>query len=145
IQADNPGLTMPARAIIPVVRSDGSGSSAQFTLWMTHRHPEIWTAYCAKVGRQDACGYTSFYPTVKPMIGASGDLGVAGYISQDFAEGAIGYVNYSYALGVGYPVAKVLNAAGYYTEPTPENVAVSLLKADINRDESDPSVYLTQN
>jgi ABC-type phosphate transport system substrate-binding protein len=145
IQADNPGLTMPARAIVPVVRSDGSGSSAQFTLWMTNRHPQIWTDYCAKVGRQNACGYTSFYPTISGMIAQQGDLGISGYVSQGFAEGAIGYVNYSYALGVGFPVAKVLNAGGFYTEPTPENVAVSLLKADINRDESDPAVYLTQN
>ena len=40
--------------------------------------------------------------------------------------------------GARFPVAKVLNAAGYYTEPTPENVAVSLLKARINTDESYP-------
>jgi phosphate ABC transporter phosphate-binding protein len=145
IQADNPGLVMPARQVVPVVRSDGSGSSAQFTMWMINRHPQIWTDYCARVGRQNACGFTSFYPTFgSPMQAQQGDLGVAGYVSQGFAEGAIGYVNYSYALGVQFPVAKVLNAAGYYTEPTPENVAVSLLQADINRDESNPAVYLTQ-
>ncbi len=68
------------------------------------------------------------------MIAQSGDLGVSGYVAQSFAEGAIGYVNYSYSLGAQFPVAKVLNAAGYYTEPTPENVAVSLLKAKINTD-----------
>jgi hypothetical protein len=39
----------------------------------------------------------------------------------------------------------MLNAAGSYTEPTPQNVAVSLLKAKINTNESDPSVYLTQD
>ena len=66
-------------------------------------------------------------------------------MSQGFAEGAIGYVNYSYALGVEFPVAKVLNAAGYYTEPTPENVAVALLQAKINTDESNPATYLTQD
>ncbi len=40
---------------------------------------------------------------------------------------------------------KVLNAAGYYTEPRPQNVAVSLLKAKINTNADDPTVYLTQN
>ena len=79
------------------------------------------------------------------MIAQNGDTGVAGYVSQGFAEGAIGYVNYSYALGVQFPVAKVLNNAGYYTEPTPENVAVSLLQARINTNEADPAVYLTQD
>ncbi len=143
--ADNPGLTLPARTVVPVVRSDGSGSTAQFTLWMIDRYPAIWNAYCNASGRAPACGSTSFYPTVQGMISQSGDLGVAGYVSQGFAEGAIGYVNYSYALGTQFPVAKVLNAAGYYTEPTPQNVAVSLLQAQINTDESNPAVYLTQN
>ncbi|MDP1818345.1 MAG: phosphate ABC transporter substrate-binding protein PstS [Acidimicrobiales bacterium] len=143
LKADNPGLALPSRKVVPVVRSDGSGSSAQFTEWMISQHPSIWNSFCERSGRAPACGFTSFYPTVGGMIAQSGDLGVAGYVAQSFAEGAIGYVNYSYALGARFPVAKVLNAAGYYTEPTPENVAVSLLKAKINNDESSDS-YLTQ-
>ncbi len=145
LQADNPGLVMPARAVVPVVRSDGSGSTAQFTRWMIARHGGLWNDYCNRSGRAPACGSTSFYPTIPGgMKAQSGDLGIAGYVSQGFAEGAIGYVNYSYALGVQFPVAKVLNAAGFYTEPTPENVAVSLLQARINTDANDPAVYLTQ-
>lgn len=144
LQADNPGITLPNRPIIPVVRSDGSGSTAQFTQWMINQHPGIWNDYCNSSGRAPACGFTSFYPTISGMISQAGDLGVSSYVTQSFAEGAIGYVNYSYALNVGFPVVKVLNAAGYYTEPTPENVAVSLLQADINRDQSNPATYLTQ-
>ncbi|MGZ4771456.1 MAG: phosphate ABC transporter substrate-binding protein PstS [Ilumatobacteraceae bacterium] len=144
IQADNPGLVMPARTVVPVVRSDGSGSSAQFTKWMISQYPDLWNDFCNRSGRAPACGYTSFYPNYTGMIAQSGDLGIAGYVSQGFAEGAIGYVNYSYALGSQFPVVKVLNKAGYYTEPTPQNVAVSLLKAQINTDASDPTVYLTQ-
>ena len=144
IVADNPGLTMPARAIVPVVRSDGSGSTAQFTQWMIARHQQIWETFCQSTGKTK-CGFTSQYPTPPGGIAQSGDVGIAGYVSQGFAEGAIGYVNYSYALGVEFPVAKVLNAAGYYTEPTPENVAVALLQAKINTDESNPATYLTQD
>ncbi|MFF4120554.1 substrate-binding domain-containing protein [Streptomyces sp. NPDC001714] len=144
IRADNPGLKLPHRAIVPVVRSDGSGASAQFTLWMAKRQSALWKTYCAKVGRSNACGETSYYPTVTGMIAQSGDLGVAGYISQGYGEGSIGYVNYSYALNAHYPVAKLLNAAGYYTEPTAQNVAVSLLKAKINTNRSSAD-YLTQN
>jgi phosphate ABC transporter phosphate-binding protein len=143
LKADNPGLTLPDRKVVPVVRSDGSGSSAQFTRWMIRQHGAVWNDFCRRSGRAPACGFTSFYPTVPGMIAQSGDLGVAGYVAQNFAEGAIGYVNYSYALGSQFPVAKVLNAAGYYTEPTPENVAVSLLKARINTDSSSDQ-YLTQ-
>jgi phosphate ABC transporter phosphate-binding protein len=143
LAADNPGLTLPKRKIVPVVRSDGSGSSAQFTRWMISEHGGLWQDYCKRSGRAPKCGQTSFYPTVPGMIAQGGDLGVAGYVSQSLAEGAIGYVNYSYSLGVRFPVAKVLNAAGYYNEPTPDNVAVSLLKAGINQDPSSPD-YLTQ-
>ncbi|MFI1768666.1 phosphate ABC transporter substrate-binding protein PstS [Streptomyces sp. NPDC020800] len=143
IRADNPGLQLPHRTVVPVVRSDGSGSTAQFTLWMANQHRALWQAYCRKVGRSGACGQTSNYPTVSGMIAQSGDLGVAGYVAQNYGEGAIGYVNYSYALNAHYPVAKVLNHAGYYTEPTPQNVAVSLLKARINTNKSSPD-YLTQ-
>ena len=53
-------------------------------------------------------------------------------------------MEFSYALETGFPVAKVLNAAGYYTEPTAGHVAVSLLKAQINMDQSSP-LYLTQD
>ena len=143
IAADNPGLTLPDRPIVPVVRSEGSGSTAQFTNWMIRQHPGIWNDYCERSGRAPACGQTSFYPTIPGMIAQTGDLGVTGYVTQGFAEGAIGYVNYSYAIGAQFPVAKVLNAAGYYTEPTPENVAVSLLRARINTD-ANSDAYLTQ-
>ncbi|MGW7419658.1 phosphate ABC transporter substrate-binding protein PstS [Streptomyces sp. NPDC054813] len=143
IKADNPGLQLPHRTIVPVVRSDGSGSTAQFTMWMANQHKALWNAYCAKVGRSGSCGQTSYYPTVSGMIAQSGDLGVAGYVAQNYGEGAIGYVNYSYAINARYPVAKVLNHAGYYTEPTPSNVAVSLLKAKINTNKNSAD-YLTQ-
>ncbi|MBI1844456.1 MAG: substrate-binding domain-containing protein, partial [Actinobacteria bacterium] len=68
LQADNPGLGLPDRAVVPVVRSDGSGSSAQFTEWLTRRHHAVWMAYCERSGRAPACGSTSFYPTIPGMI-----------------------------------------------------------------------------
>jgi phosphate ABC transporter phosphate-binding protein len=155
IQQDNPGLTMPNLQIVPVVRSDGSGATSEFTQWMLATEPSYWQAYCAKVGRSP-CTQTSAYPVLpnSAMVGQSGDLGVSGYVSQQQADGAIGYVEYSYALETGFPVALVLNAAGYYTEPTAENVAVSLLKAQIVGCDSDTGVcsnptnnplYLTQD
>jgi ABC-type phosphate transport system substrate-binding protein len=139
IAADNPGLTLPAEQIVPVVRTDGSGDTAQLTGWMNATQSSFWSAYCAVVGRSP-CTPTSAYP-VQPgtnMIGQGGDLGVSGYVSQAGAEGAIGYVPYATALETGFPVAKVLNAAGYYTAPTPGHVGVSLLQAQINNNPSDP-------
>jgi phosphate transport system substrate-binding protein len=144
IAADNPGLDLPDRQIVPVVRSDGAGSSFFLTQWMSSQYPSIWNAYCNTSGRAPACGPTSFYPTIPGMIAQSGDLGVSGYVAQNYADGAIGYTQYSYALNAHFPVAQMLNAAGYYTEPTPQNVAVSLLAAQIDTTDTDPSLYLTQ-
>ncbi|HEX3512740.1 MAG TPA: substrate-binding domain-containing protein [Trebonia sp.] len=135
IAADNPGLTLPALAITPVVRSDGSGATADFTQWMLATDPSAWQAYCTVVGR-DPCTATSTYP-IQPgtaMIGQTGDPGVPTYVAQSSSNGAIGYMEYSWALEVGLPVANLLNAAGYYTSPTPANVGVSLLAAQLNSD-----------
>ncbi|MFY1634953.1 phosphate ABC transporter substrate-binding protein PstS [Solwaraspora sp. WMMB335] len=146
IAADNPGLRLPAIRVVPVVRSEGSGSTAQFTQWLLATQGAVWREYCA-AARRDPCTQTSVFPVVpgRGMVAQAGDLGVAGYVAQPQAVGAIGYVQYSYAIQAGFPVAKMLNQAGYYTEPTPGHVAVSLLKAKINMNKNDPRVYLTQD
>ncbi|MFE2539656.1 phosphate ABC transporter substrate-binding protein PstS [Actinacidiphila glaucinigra] len=137
IAADNPSLAaaLPARRIVPVVRSDGSGTTAQFSAWMASEHAGLWDAYCRKAGRSTPCGTTSNYPMVSGsgFVGQAGSNGVSGYVAQKGNVGTITYVEYSYAVyTTGFPVVKVLNKAGYYTEPTARNVAVGLLKADIN-------------
>jgi hypothetical protein len=65
-------------------------------------------------------------------------------VAQSHAAGAITFVEYSYALNAGFPVAKILNNAGYYVEPTASNVAVALLAARINQNADSPD-YLTQD
>jgi phosphate transport system substrate-binding protein len=107
ITADNNGRALPSKKIIPIVRSDGSGTSAQFTLWMSKRHGDIWKT-----------GMTSYFPQFSGTVAKSSSTEVATYISAQYGEGAIGYVEYSYARAQNYPVAKVLNSAGYFTEPT---------------------------
>lgn len=128
IATDNPALALPDRVITPVYRSDGSGTSAQFTLWMSKQFPSVWTY-----------GMRSQFPAVNSTFkGQKGSDGVSAYVSQDYGEGSLTYVEYSYALKSGFPVAKVLNKAGYYIEPTYQSVAVGLMSATINAD-------LTQN
>ncbi|WP_236788883.1 phosphate ABC transporter substrate-binding protein PstS [Amycolatopsis sp. GM8] len=134
IKADNPGLNLPARKIIPVVRSDGSGTTAQFTTYMANQYPGMWDAFCRRAGRATPCGFTSNYPPAAPVIGQSGSLGVTNYVRQPQSEGSITYVEYSYARNSGFPVAKMLNKAGYYIEPTAPSVAVALLAAHIRSD-----------
>lgn len=132
IQADNPALAMPNKTIVPVIRSDGSGTSAQFTLWMSKQYPSLWKR-----------GMTSQFPSFGNAKAQKGSDGVSGYVSQNYGEGAITYVEYSYAKKAGFPVAKVLNTSGYYVEPTAQSVAVALMRAKINTDKNSPA-YLTQ-
>ncbi|MFI0922901.1 phosphate ABC transporter substrate-binding protein PstS [Streptomyces sp. NPDC021012] len=145
IKADNPGLTLPARRVVPVVRSDGSGTTAQFTTWLAKEHGAVWDDYCRRAGRQTPCGMTSYFPVVPgtTTVAKSGSLGVSAHVRQPQGEGAITYVEYSYAVNAHFPVVKVLNAAGYYVEPTASSVAVALLKARINDDRGSTD-YLTQ-
>ncbi len=106
ITADNNGFKLPATKIIPVVRSDGSGTTAQFTTWMDNQYPSLWRPFC------QCTGLTSYYPIKDGMVAKDGSVGVAGHISASYGNGTIGYVEYSYALNDNYPVAKVLNKAG---------------------------------
>lgn len=149
IKADNPLLALPGIPIVPVVRSDGSGATAQFSIYLRQEHTASWDAYCKKVSRpfvNGHCGVTSNYPVRagSGFVARAGSNGVAGYVAQPHAVGAITFVEYSYALNAGFPVAKMLNASGYYVEPTAYAVAVALLQAKINEDQSSPN-YLTQN
>ena len=141
IVADNNGTTgLPAIAIVPVVHSEGSGSTAQFTAWMNDQYPAIWQQYCG------CKGLTEYFPTKSGtnMIAQNGSDGVMNFVSSAAANGAIAYDEYSYPLAQGTPAAKIENKAGYYTLPSQYNVAVALTKAVINTDKSSPN-YLLQD
>ncbi|HWH28761.1 MAG TPA: phosphate ABC transporter substrate-binding protein PstS [Mycobacteriales bacterium] len=146
IARDNPGIALPARKIVPVVRSDGSGTTAQFTEWMAKTQTPLWNAFCQRqrIPFSGSCPFTSNYPSVPGFVSQSGSLGVSGYVATPTAEGAITYVEYSYALRAKFPVAKLLNASGYYVEPTDQATAVGLLSARINTNKADRNKYLTQ-
>jgi ABC-type phosphate transport system substrate-binding protein len=138
ITKDNNGHALPSLPIIPVVHSEGSGSTAQFTRYMDTEYPSLWRSFAG------GAGLTEYYPRKGVMVAQSGSDGVMNFLSSKAANGSIGYDEYSYALAKGYPVAKIENAAGYYQLPTQYNVAVALTQAVINEDKSSPN-YLLQN
>lgn len=138
IAEDNNGRSFPSLAIKPVVRSDGSGTTAQFTTWLDHEYPSIWRPYFGQ------SGLTSYYPKrASTMISQAGSDQVMNTIKGFAGNGTIGYVEYSYPVNADYPVVKVLNRAGYFVEPTQYNTAVALTRARINQDKSS-QLYLTQ-
>ncbi|WP_329582323.1 substrate-binding domain-containing protein [Kitasatospora sp. NBC_01250] len=123
--------TLPHIQVTPVIRSDGSGATAQFSRWMEHTHQAQWDQYCQSVNQVGCGDYTEFFPPSGRMIAQNGSDQVAHYIEQPADTGAIGYDEYAFALTSGWPVVKVLNPAGYYTLPTASNVAVALTAAKI--------------
>jgi phosphate ABC transporter phosphate-binding protein len=138
ITKDNNGRKFPSLPIIPVVRSDGSGTTAQFSTWMDKQYPNIWRPYFGQ------SGLTSYYPKKGDrMVSQAGSDQVMNTIKGFAGNGMIGYVEYSYPINANYPVVKVENKAGYFVEPTQYNTAVALTKAKINQDKNS-NLYLTQ-
>jgi phosphate transport system substrate-binding protein len=130
ITADNNGVQLPSLPITPVVQSEGSGSTEQLTNYFATQYPSIWKPYAGQAGP------TEYFPRQGNQIAQDGSNGAMNYVTSSEANGSIGYVEYSFALSVNYPVAKLLNSAGYYTLPTQYNVAVSLEAAQINTDQN---------
>ena len=116
--ADNRGSRLPSLPIRPVVRSDGSGTTAQFTAFMASQTPGIWNAFCQRVGvNVNPCPSVSLWPDINAPVAAV--LRRRGrFVAAPYNNGAITYVEYGYAKQRGFPVASVLNKAGYYTQPT---------------------------
>jgi phosphate transport system substrate-binding protein len=139
ITGDNNGRKLPSLKIIPVVHSEGSGSTAQLTTYFDTQYPSIWRAFLGHPG------FTEFFPppTNGKGIAQNGSDGVMNFVASKGANGAIGYDEYSYPLQKNFPVAKVLNNAGYYTLPDQFNVAVALQHAIINNDKNSKN-YLLQ-
>lgn len=136
IQALNPGLQIAETHVIPVVRSDGSGTSAQFSLYLANQAPAVWNAFVAAQGCPAPC---SLWPPFNGSQQQNGSDGVANFVSNDaVGTGSIGYVESGYALGRGFPVASLKNHTGNFTQPTSNNVATALKHAVLNAD-------LTQN
>ncbi|NYJ00305.1 phosphate ABC transporter phosphate-binding protein [Nocardioides thalensis] len=139
ITEDNNGREFPDLAITPVVRADGSGTTAQLTTWMDKEYPSIWRPYFGQ------SGLTSYYPVKDGtrMTSQAGSDQVMNTIKSSAGNGYIGYVEYAYPVNADYPVVKVLNKAGYFVEPTQWNTAVALTRAQINQNKGSQD-YLTQ-
>ncbi|GAA2074432.1 phosphate ABC transporter substrate-binding protein [Microbacterium hatanonis] len=125
ILADNPRVNLPDSAITPIVRADSTGSSASFSRWLSREFGDVWTA-----------GSSSTFPLPRNGVAQSGSLGVSGYVAQSYGQGAITYVENSYATRAGLSTVKVLNAAGYYVGPTATNVSIALLGAAVDADQT---------
>jgi phosphate transport system substrate-binding protein len=101
----NPKLKLPTDAITVVRRSDGSGTTFNFTDYLSKSNSEWKT----KVGSGTAVEWPA-------GVGAKGNEGVAGNISQ--TKNSIGYVEYAYAKQNKLTYAAMINKAGKTVQPT---------------------------
>ena len=112
IAALNPGAALPAEAIIPVFRSDGSGTTFVFTDYLTKVSP-MWKE---KFG----AGKSVNFPSGQA---AKGNPGVAGVIKQ--TKNAIGYVGSEYAFAQKIPYATLQNQRGEFVAPTAASISAA--------------------
>ena len=106
IAALNPDRELPDLEIIPVHRSDGSGTTSVFTTWLADEDP-IWAAELGS-------GTEVNWPA--GTVGGPGNEGVTANIAQN--PGGLGYVNQSYAQVQDLPQARVVNADGNPVYPS---------------------------
>ena len=112
IAADNKGVTLPAKPVLVVHRSEGSGTTDIFTDYLTKANAD-WKA---KVGR----GSSVQWPT---GVGGQGNEGVANQIRN--TAGGIGYIELAYARTNKIPYGAVKNQTGNYVDPDPKNVTAA--------------------
>jgi ABC-type phosphate transport system, periplasmic component len=108
----NPGANLPNLKITPVFRSDGSGTSYNFTDYLSSVNPE-WKN---KIG-------VSTQPAFPAGVGAKGSGGVAGVVAN--TPGGVTYVDTAYALVHHLKFAAVKNAAGHFLYPSLRRVAAA--------------------
>ena len=115
IAAMNPDLTLPDAAITTVFRSDGSGTTFNFT------------DYLAKVSIdwKDSVGVdkTVKWPTSTTGAGGKGNEGVSSYVTR--MKNSIGYVEYAYAKQNGMAHVALKNAAGNFVQPSAKTFAAA--------------------
>ena len=112
----NPGLKLPHRWIIPVHRSDGSGTSYNFTYYLSQVSPE-WKK---RIGYDTEVGW----PT---GIGGKGNAGVAAQVEQ--LSDSIGYVEYAYIANDELTYVGMKNRSGAIVMPTIQTFKAGNLQA----------------
>ena len=121
IAKDNQGVSLPDTSITVAHRSDGSGTTNNFTKYLTAAAPSSW-----KLGSGDTVAWPS------GTQGAEKNTGVAQIIKQ--TDGAIGYVDYSDALETKLTLAAIKNKDGQFVAPSLEGATAAVEGATVKDD-----------
>jgi phosphate transport system substrate-binding protein len=112
IAALNPGVTLPSQTITPAVRSDSSGTTQNFSLFLETAVPSVWTL-----------GSSSTIKWPASARAGNGNGGVAQIIKS--TPGAVGYVDYTDAKASGLSSASIKNKDGNYVAPSPAGASAA--------------------
>jgi phosphate transport system substrate-binding protein len=121
IVALNPGTNLPSRDITVAHRSDGSGTTENFTKYLVAAAPNTWTL---------KSGATVEWPA--DTQAGNGNQGVAQIVKTTL--GAVGYVDLSDARASNLQFAKIRNKSGRPVNPTVEAASAALADAQVNAD-----------
>ncbi|HEV8027996.1 MAG TPA: phosphate ABC transporter substrate-binding protein PstS [Stellaceae bacterium] len=113
----NPGAKLPATAIAPLYRSDGSGTNFIFTNYLSKVSPE----FKSKVGENTSVEW----PT---GVGGKGNEGISALAAT--TPGAIGYVEYAFALQKKLAYTKLINKEGSTVAPDSKSFQTAAANAD---------------
>ena len=113
----NPSLALPATAIAPINRSDGSGTTFLFSNYLSNEYPKFKESIGANTSVQWPVG-----------IGAKGNEGVANMTTQ--TDGAIGYVEFAYAKQNRMVYADLINSSGKTVAPDADSFQAAAANAD---------------
>jgi phosphate transport system substrate-binding protein len=117
IAALNPGLKLPDKAIATVHRSDGSGTNFIFTHYLSSVDP----GFKATIGENTSVEFPG-------GLGGKGNEGVAALAGR--TDGAIGYVEYAYALQNKMTYALLKNHDGNFVAPNSNTFQAAAANAD---------------
>ena len=128
IEADNPGTRLPATPITLAVRSNSSGTTANFTKFLVEAADGVWPL---------GTGSTVSWPAGSRS--ATGNAGVAQIVKS--TPGAIGYVDYATAKASGLTFASIRNKDGNYVAPSPASAALAASQVTLKPDETFSAVW----
>ena len=123
IAHDNPGVKLPDDDVVPLHRTENSGTTNLFTTYLDSVSPE----WHSKVGKGVAVNW--------PVgLGGKGSEGITGVVKQ--TPGAIAYVELAFASQNGLPVAQLRNAAEKWLSPSPEatSAAIAAFQEQLSKD-----------
>ena len=138
IAGENAGVTLPAKAIQVIYRSDASGTTGNFTNFLHGMAPGIWVKTGSNDFKSGFPGALDSAQNLGRIVGAAGSSGVTTLAGS--TPDSITYAEKSYAKAAGLSIADIQNAAGNYQVPDASGTSAFLGAATVNA-----NGYLTFN